>query len=64
MAANTGYKATSDRYERLREIATQSLKKNQTPMYTPDIEGGVMAGPLTKKDMEKQAETEDKQYSD
>jgi hypothetical protein len=47
----------------LKEKAKQSLKKNKTPTYTPDDEGGVLSGPLTKEDMEQQAEEQDEQYS-
>lgn len=45
----------------LKEKAKQSLKKNKTPAYTPDDEGGVMSGPLAKNDMKKQAEEKDEQ---
>lgn len=40
----------------LREKAKQGLKKNITPRYSPDDEGGVSAGPMSKDEMEQQAE--------
>ena len=45
----------------LKEKAKQFLKKNRAPAYAPDDEGGLVAGPLTKKSMERQAEEQDKQ---
>lgn len=43
--------------EKLREL----LKKNRTPTYTPDEEGGTFAGPTDRDDMKKQAEEHDEQ---
>ncbi|MCF6338872.1 MAG: hypothetical protein L3J84_13130 [Gammaproteobacteria bacterium] len=53
----------TDEEKLLKEKAKQLLKKNKTPAYIPDDEGGVMSGPLSKKIMEQQAEEEDEQYS-
>ena len=62
MCDKTGNKLT-DEEKLLKEKAKQSLKKNKTPTYTPEDEGGIMSGPLTKKDMEQQSEEEDEQKS-
>jgi hypothetical protein len=51
----------TDEEKLLKEKARQSLKKNRTPTYTSEDEEGVLAGPLTKQDMEKQAEEDDEQ---
>ena len=51
----------TDEEKLLKEKAKQSLKKNRTPAYAPEDEGGVMSGPLTKEEMERQAEEEDEQ---
>lgn len=62
MCDHVGNKLT-DEEKLLKEKARQSLKKNKTPAYTPDDEGGVLSGPLSKNDMEQQAEEEDEQQS-
>lgn len=33
----------------LREKARQAMKKNKTPTYAPNDEGGLLSGPTTKK---------------
>lgn len=53
----------TDEEKLLKEKAKQLLRRNKTPTYTPDDEGGVMSGPLSKKMMEQQAEEEDEQHS-
>ncbi len=62
MCDHVGNKLT-DEEKLLKEKARQSLKKNKTPTYTPEDEGGVMSGPLSKNDMEQQAEEQDEQQS-
>ncbi|VAX00621.1 hypothetical protein MNBD_GAMMA19-290 [hydrothermal vent metagenome] len=62
MSNKSGVELT-DEEKLLKEKAKQLLKKNKTPAYTPDDEGGVMSGPLSKEKMEQQAEEEDEQYS-
>lgn len=43
----------------LREKARQALKNNKTPSYSSEDEGGVMAGPISTKEMKKQAEDDE-----
>jgi hypothetical protein len=62
MCEQTGNKLTNEE-KLLKEKARQSLKNNKTPTYTPEDEGGVLSGPLSKKDMEQQAEEQDEQQS-
>ncbi len=44
----------------LREKARQAMKKNKTPTYAPNDEGGLLSGPSAKKDMKKQVTENDK----
>lgn len=44
----------------LREKSRQAMKKNKTPTYAPNDEGGLLAGPTTKKEMKKQVAADDK----
>ena len=57
MAGNN--REISEKEKILREKAKQALKKNITPPYSPDDEGGVSAGPLSKDKMKQQAEDDD-----
>ena len=43
----------------LREKARQIMKKNKTPAYAPNDDGGLLAGPLNKEEMEKQVTDDD-----
>ena len=43
----------------LREKARQIMKKNKTPAYTPNDDGGLLSGPLSKEEMEKQVTDDD-----
>ncbi len=46
-------KTLSEEEKILREKARQALKKNKTPLYSSDDEGGVSAGPNKSKDLKK-----------
>ena len=43
----------------LKEKLRKMLKKNRTPIYTSDDEGGTYNGPIDKKSMEEQTEEDD-----
>jgi len=45
----------------LKEQLRKLLKRNRTPTYTPDEEGGTFAGPTDRDNMKKQAEEDDEQ---
>ena len=44
----------------LREKAEQTLRKNITPSYSSDDEGGLVSGSVTKEEMIKQTKEDDK----
>ncbi len=52
-------KVTNDEEMLLREKARQALKKNKTPVYSPDDEGGLMAGPETSRGLKKDLDNDE-----
>ncbi|WP_161787322.1 hypothetical protein [Endozoicomonas numazuensis] len=57
MSKETG-KAMSDQEKLLQEKARKALKKNKTPIYSLEDEGGIMAGPVKSEDLEKDLDNE------
>ncbi len=43
----------------IREKAKQALKKNKTPLYSAEDEGGLMSGPISSEEMKKQAKNDE-----
>jgi len=43
----------------IREKARQVMKKNKTPLYSAEDEGGLMSGPISSEEMKKQAKNDE-----
>ncbi|WP_413664011.1 hypothetical protein ACG1BZ_00830 [Microbulbifer sp. CNSA002] len=54
-----GDKKMTEEEKIIREKARQALKKNKTPSYSSEDEGGIMAGPESKEDFKKDIENDE-----